>query len=143
MEAKVASLGLSERVVFLGFRRDAPELVQAFDVVAVPSRVEPFGLASLEAMAAGRAVVASRVGGIPEVVRDEREGILVPAENPHALASGIARLLANPAERAAMGDRGRERAAQVFGMRVHGQAVHDVYEQLLSRKRSVRSGLVA
>ena len=143
MEAKVASLGLSERVVFLGFRRDAPELVQAFDVVAAPSRVEPFGLASLEAMAAGRAVVASRVGGIPEVVRDEREGILVPAENPHALASGIARLLANPAERVAMGDSGRERAAQVFGMRVHGQAVHDVYEQLLSRKRSVRSGLVA
>ena len=143
MEAKVASLGLSDRVVFLGFRRDAPELVQAFDVVAVPSRVEPFGLASLEAMAAGRAVVASRVGGIPEVVRHEREGILVPSENPQALASGIARLLANPAERAAMGDRGRERAAQVFGMRVHGQAVHDVYDQLLSRKRPVRSGLVA
>jgi len=67
----------------------------------------------------------------------------VPSENPQALASGIARLLANPAERAAMGDRGRERAAQVFGMRVHGQAVHDVYDQLLSRKRPVRSGLVA
>jgi glycosyltransferase involved in cell wall biosynthesis len=56
MEAKVAALGLSDRFVFLGFRA-TPELVQAFDIVAVPSRVEPFGLASLEAMAAGRPVV--------------------------------------------------------------------------------------
>src|ERR1700730_11559569 len=61
MEAKVVALGLNDRFTFLGFRRDAPELVQAFDIVAVPSHVEPFGLASLEAMAAGRPVVASRV----------------------------------------------------------------------------------
>jgi glycosyltransferase involved in cell wall biosynthesis len=127
MEAKVAALGLSDRFVFLGFRRDAPELVQAFDIVAVPSRVEPFGLASLEAMAAGRPVVASRVGGIPEVVRDGQEGILVPAQDPAALASGIARLLANPSEGAELGSRGRRRANQVFGMHVHGQALQALY----------------
>ena len=143
MEAKVAALGLGDRFVFLGFRRDAPAIVQAFDVVAVPSRVEPFGLASLEAMAAGRPVVANRVGGIPEVVRHEQEGILVPARDTQALASGIARLLANPSDGAALGARGRERADKVFGMNVHGQALHALYERVASRKDAVRSGRVA
>src|SRR5262245_608572 len=143
MQDKVTALGLSERFRFLGFRRDAPELVQAFDLVAVPSRVEPFGLASLEAMAAGRPVVASRVGGIPEVVRDGQDGILVPPRDPRALADGIARMLGNSQLREAMGACGRKRAQEFFSMRVHGQGIHRVYEQLAPRAQFFRNGEVA
>jgi glycosyltransferase involved in cell wall biosynthesis len=143
MEAKVEALGLHDRFRFLGFRRDAPELVQAFDVVTVPSRVEPFGLASLEAMAAGRPVVASRVGGIPEVVRDDLDGILVPPNDAKSLADGISRLLENPEQRVMMGDRGRRRAAEVFGMRVHGEALHCAYERVLTRAHPFKNGEVA
>jgi len=143
MEARVAALGLADRFTFLGFRGDAPELVQAFDIVAVPSRVEPFGLASLEAMAAGRPVVASRVGGIPEVVRHEQEGLLVPPRDPEALAAGIARLVANPAERTALGERGRQRAEHTFGLPVHGRALQAVYDGLIARKDALKGGQVA
>jgi glycosyltransferase involved in cell wall biosynthesis len=132
MESKVAALGLQDRFRFLGFRHDAPELLQAFDVVAAPSRVEPFGLASLEAMAAGRPVVASRVGGIPEVVRDGLDGILVPLQDPQSLADGISALVDDPGRRAAMGDRGRRRAEEVFGTGVHGEALKRVYEHALT-----------
>jgi glycosyltransferase involved in cell wall biosynthesis len=132
MEARVAALGLQDRFRFLGFRHDAPELLQAFDVVAAPSRVEPFGLASLEAMAAGRPVVASRVGGIPEVVRDGLDGILIPPNDPTLLADGLSALLGDPGRRAAMGERGRRRAEDVFGMSVHADALQCVYEQVLT-----------
>ena len=70
MEARVAAAGMSGRFRFLGFRKDAPRPVQAFDVIAVPSHVEPLGNATLEAMAAGRPVVGTHVGGIPEMVVD-------------------------------------------------------------------------
>jgi L-malate glycosyltransferase len=143
MEAKVTALGLQDRFRFLGFRRDAPELVQAFDIVAVPSRVEPFGLASLEAMAAARPVVASRVGGIPEVVRDGEDGILVPSGDPKSLAEGIAHLLEEPDRCIAMGDRGRQRAEAVFGIHVHGDAMHRVYDRVLTRTQRFKRGEVA
>jgi glycosyltransferase involved in cell wall biosynthesis len=143
MAAKVATLGLGDRFRFLGFRRDAPELVQAFDIVAVPSHVEPFGLASLEAMAAARPVVASRIGGIPEVVRDGHDGILVPARDSRALAEGISRLLEDAPLRLAMGTAGQRRAADVFGMRVHGEALHRVYDQVTRGMKSFQSGEVA
>jgi glycosyltransferase involved in cell wall biosynthesis len=143
MESRVTSLGLRDRFRFLGFRPDAPELVQAFDIIAAPSRVEPFGLASLEAMAAARPVVASRVGGIPEVVRDNQDGILVPAGDPQALAGGISRLLRDAPLRQMMGASGQRRAQDVFGMHVHGAAMHRVYEQLAPRAQPFQSGEVA
>jgi glycosyltransferase involved in cell wall biosynthesis len=142
MEAKVAALGLHDRFRFLGFRANAPELVQAFDIVAVPSRVEPFGLASLEAMAASRPVVASRVGGIPEVVRDNQDGILVPSCDPKSLADGISCLIDRPQQRITMGEHGRRRAEDVFGMRVHGEALRGVYDRVLTRT-AFKSGEVA
>jgi L-malate glycosyltransferase len=143
METRVTALGLRDRFRFLGFRRDAPELVQAFDIVAVPSRVEPFGLASLEAMAAARPVVASRVGGIPEVVRDGQDGILVPARDSRALAEGILRLLGDARLRQAMGASGQQRAQDVFSIRAHGQAIHRMYDQLAPRVQPFQSGEVA
>ena len=130
MEAEVTRLGLEERFRFLGFRSDAPQIVQLFDIITVPSLVEPFGLASLEAMASGRPVVATRVGGIPEVVVDGVTGTLVPPRDPAALAGALADLLAAPERREQMGTRGRERAHEVFSQEAHARALTAVYEGL-------------
>lgn len=131
MEERVQTLGLRDRFTFLGFRSDAPRLIQAFDLVVVPSHVEPFGLASLEAMAAGRPVVASRVGGIPEVVVDGETGMLVPVADPQRLAEGIGRMLRDEDLQRQMGQAGRRRASEVFGMPVHAAAMQDLYERLI------------
>ena len=132
MEARVAALGLSDRFRFLGYRSDAPQTVQAFDIVAVPSHVEPFGLSSLEAMATGRPVVATRVGGIPEVVVDGRTGLLVPPKDAPALAQGLRRLLENQALRDEMGIEGRRRAGSVFGLNTHGAGLGRLYDRIAS-----------
>lgn len=89
-------------------------MLAALDLFVLPSRWEGFGLVLLEAMAAGRAVVASRVSAIPEVVEDGVTGLLVPPGDPAALAAAIGALLADPARRAAMGAAGRARVTTRF-----------------------------
>jgi len=85
----VARLGIRDAVEFLGFRQDAPALIAASDVLVLPSVAEAFGLVLAEAIYLGTPVVASRVGGIPEIVRDGEDGILVPPGDPDALADAI------------------------------------------------------
>jgi glycosyltransferase involved in cell wall biosynthesis len=131
MESKVNELGLSSRFRFLGFRPDAPRLVQAFDIIAVPSHVEPLGNATLEAMAAGRPVIGSRVGGIPEMVVDGETGILVPPRDPATLAVAFERLITDVALRARMGESARRRAGEAFGVEAHGRRLAAIYDRLL------------
>jgi glycosyltransferase involved in cell wall biosynthesis len=135
MEAKVGELGLTGDFRFLGFRNDAPRLIPAFDIVAVPSHVEPLGNATLEAMAAGVPVVGSRVGGIPEMVVDAETGRLVPARDPASLAAAIGALLAAPDLRRAYGRAARARAASHFGLPVHAQRLQQTYDTLLGQGR--------
>jgi glycosyltransferase involved in cell wall biosynthesis len=130
MEERVAALGLTARFKFLGFRTNAPELVQTFDIIAVPSHVEPLGNATLEAMAAGRPVVGSRVGGIPEMVVDGETGTLVPPSNPPALAAAVERLVKDVGLRAAMSHNARARATKQFGFAVHGARLQAHYDAL-------------
>jgi glycosyltransferase involved in cell wall biosynthesis len=130
MEERVQALGLASRFRFLGFRSDAPRVVQAFDIVAVPSHVEPLGNATLEAMAAGRPVVGSRVGGIPEMLVDGETGILVPPSDPVALAGAIGRLVGEPARRARMSVAARQRARDVFSVDAHGRRLQAHYDRL-------------
>jgi glycosyltransferase involved in cell wall biosynthesis len=101
-----AELGLDDSVRFLGFRLDIADLLQAMDVFVLSSRSEGLSLTLLEAEAAGLPIVATRVGGNPEVVRDGESGFLVPCEAA-PLASALARLLQNPDLRARLGARGR------------------------------------
>src|SRR5207247_1768501 len=86
LEAEARRLGIGDRVVFLGLRRDVPMVLAALDLFVQPSIYEGFGLSLLEAMAAGLPVVASRVGGIPELIEDGRTGLLVPPQDSMALA---------------------------------------------------------
>ena len=102
LRALVARLGLRDRVVFAGFRRDAHCYVGAFTISAVPSLEEGFGLVALESLALGIPVVASRVGGLPDVVVDEETGLLVAPADPRALADALLRLLSDGNARARM-----------------------------------------
>jgi glycosyltransferase involved in cell wall biosynthesis len=129
-EQLVAECGLASRVRFLGFKPDAPRLIPAFDLVAVPSHVEPLGNATLEAMASAVPVVGSRVGGIPEMIVDGVTGLLVPSRDATALAGAIGSLLAEPARLRAMGQAGRERAAEAFSPQAHARQVQAVYDRL-------------
>src|SRR5690606_25498155 len=87
------SLGLRDRVAFWGFREDAPEVMAAFDVLAISSKSEGFSLAAVQAMAAGTPVVATRSGGPEEILTDGVDGILVERRSPEALAYGIRTIL--------------------------------------------------
>jgi alpha-maltose-1-phosphate synthase len=95
-------------------KREIIQLLSHARVFACPSVYEPLGIVNLEAMACGAAVVASRVGGIPEVVADGETGLLVPPDDPDALADALNVLLRDPDRAAAMGERGRVRAAAEF-----------------------------
>ncbi len=115
-----------DRVHFLGHRADVPDILAATDIWVMPSLSEGLPLALLEAMFAGKAIVASAVGGIPEVIVSERDGLLVPPRDPEALAAALERLIASAALRSALGKAARERAAEGFSV-AH---MADDYERL-------------
>jgi glycosyltransferase involved in cell wall biosynthesis len=128
---QVADLGLRQRVDLLGFVPDVPAFHNRTGLFVLASRSEGLGLVIAEAMAAGRPVVATRVGGIPEVVVDGETGLLVAPEDPGALAAAIRRLLADPALAARMGEAGRRRAADLFGARRMAERTATMYEELV------------
>jgi glycosyltransferase involved in cell wall biosynthesis len=130
-EQIVQARGLAESVRFLGFRPNASRLIAAFDIVAVPSHVEPLGNSTLEAMAAGRPVVGSRVGGIPEMVVDGVTGTLVPSRDPSSLADALEALVRDPARAGALGSGGRARASEVFDLATHAARVQSIYDQVI------------
>jgi glycosyltransferase involved in cell wall biosynthesis len=116
------------RFCFLGERSDVPHLLALFDVLVVPSEWEPFGIVNLEAMAAGRPVVAFDVDGIPEAIVHGETGLLVPHRDSRALASAIARLLDDAPLRRRMGAAGRQRVEQRFNVRDMARAFESFYE---------------
>ncbi len=114
LEARARSLGLGNRIRFLGEVPSAAGVLAGWDLLVLPSRQEGFGLALLEAMAAGRPVVATRAGGIPEVVEEGVTGILVPPGEVAPLAAGLAALAADTDRLARLGRAARERVEARF-----------------------------
>jgi alpha-maltose-1-phosphate synthase len=111
-------------------KRDIIQLLTHAAVFACPSVYEPLGIVNLEAMACGTAVVASRVGGIPEVVAEGVTGLLVPPDDPSALAEGLNALLRDPARAAEMGDAGRKRAVESFSWDAVAAQTAELYAEL-------------
>jgi glycosyltransferase involved in cell wall biosynthesis len=109
-----ASLGIADRVCFAGERRDVAGVMKALDVFVHASTDEPFGIVVVESLAAGTPVVATRGGGVPEIVSDGENGFLVPAGDDAAMASRIGALLSDDALRRRFAAAGRERAARDF-----------------------------
>jgi len=103
-------LGISGNIRFLGWRPDVAEIISAVDIFVFPSLNEGMGRAVVEAMALGKPVVASRVGGIIDIVRDGENGVLVPPADSDELAAAIKSLLADPAERERLGQEGKRQA---------------------------------
>lgn len=125
------SLGIEDRVRFLGHRNDIPEILCTLDVLVCSSHEESFGRCIVEAMASGLPVVATSVGGIPEVMADGVTGHLVPPRRPDLLADRVSELLANPQQRAEMGAAGRKRAIEMFSAERHASKIMDIYQKVI------------
>lgn len=131
LRACIEGRGVGDRVRLLGQRDDVPELMLAADALVHPARWEGFGLVLLEAMRAGLPVLATRVGAIPEVVADERSGLLVEPDDPAALAAAMARLASDRGRLARLGAAGRQRLAERFAPERTAERTRAVYEQAL------------
>ena len=135
LEAQADILGISGRVVFTGRREDVPAVTAALDISVLPSYREAQGLSVLEAMALSRPVVASAVGGIPEMIEDGVTGLLVPPHDCDALAAAIVRLLTDHPLADMIGRNGHELAHGRFCIEVMVQAVSDLYDAAALRIR--------
>ncbi len=134
LEVMAGELGIKEEVIFLGSRNDIPALLSIIDLFVLPSLEEGFSNAILEAMAAGKPVVATRVGGIPEAVVHEETGLLVPPKDPKALADAIIRVLSDPELAMRMGKAGRDRVIREFSLDRMVRSLEQVYEELVQAK---------
>lgn len=132
LERQAVHEGLQDAVGFLGFVSDVEKFLAAVDVFVMASRFEGLGVAALEAMAAGRPVVASRVGGLAESVVDGETGLLVPAGDVTALAEGIGTLARDPGLAREMGRKGRERVVKEFSMDEMARRNEEFYYELLA-----------
>jgi glycosyltransferase involved in cell wall biosynthesis len=132
LRQRVRELGLEGNVIFEGFRTDVAAVLSMLDVVALPSLTEGFPNVALEAMAVGRAIVASRVEGIGEIVVDGETGLLVPPANPTELAACIVRLLEQPTERARLAGNAL-RASRRYGLDGYVKALLGVYLRAVNR----------
>ena len=130
---EVNRAGVSERVIFAGMRRDVPRLMAASDVFVLPTLTEALPTVLAEAMAAKLPIVASRVGGIPEMVTDGQNGVLLEPEDPAALASACIQLLNSPDRRVAMGVEGRRIVNQKFSIE---RQVHQLKELYMGQLRA-------
>jgi D-inositol-3-phosphate glycosyltransferase len=135
LEAQAVQLGLGTRIVFVGtLSHDAvyPFLAEA-DLVVMPSRIESFGLVALEAAQMARPIVASAVDGLPEVIDDGQTGLLVPPDDPAALAQAIAALLDDPQRARALGAAARRRAETLFAWDRYVGSHERLFETMLRR----------
>jgi glycosyltransferase involved in cell wall biosynthesis len=136
LEAQAGALGVADRAIFAGHRADMPELLSECDLFVLPSLFEGLPLAVLEAMAAGKPVVATDVGGTAEAVLNGETGLIVPPRDAGALAMAIRRVLDKPEWATAMGAAGRERARCEFSAETMVRRTTEVYEAILGRRQS-------
>jgi glycosyltransferase involved in cell wall biosynthesis len=131
----IKAAGLNGVIKLGGFRNDLEEILGCFDLLVHPATMEGLGVSLLQAASAGLPIVASRVGGIPEVVRDRESGILVEPEDSQALGAAIETLLADANLRRDMGDKGRELMAKEFPIDSMVEGNLRVYRELLEQRR--------
>jgi len=135
LQAQVLEQGLVDRVKLLGVRRDVGALLAACDLYALPSITEAMSMTILEAMAAERAVMATRTGGNPELVADDETGVLVPVGDATAMGDALERLLANGALRQRMGAAGRARVEERFSKEQCFSAYRNLYRSLSNKSK--------
>ena len=135
IQAEIATHELEKCVAILGPRRDVPNLIAAADVFVLSSRQEGFPITILEAMAAGKPVVATDVGGCAEAVAHGETGLIVPPEDPHALAEALTYVLSHPEEARQMGEAGRRRVIANFTIELMIDQHLAVYDKVIANRR--------
>jgi glycosyltransferase involved in cell wall biosynthesis len=132
----IAEYGISSAVIMPGFREDIPQVLNTLDVFVFPSLQEALGTAVLEAMAMKKPVVATRVGGIPEVVREGETGYLVEPGNSGAVAERVIPLLQDKDLRLKMGMQGRRRVEEYYDNRLMVQRIEQLYQRLMEKRKT-------
>ncbi len=127
-------LGISHHVHFVGFQEDVKPFLGALSLYVHPARMEGFGIAVVEALAAGKAVVATNVGGLPEVVKHGETGLLVAADDPEELGAAVLSLLGDDGRRRAMGERGAKWVHERFDLRASVTTMERFYQDVLSAR---------
>ena len=135
LEAQVQAQGLSDRVTFLGHRKDIPDLLAACDLFVLPSLFEGYPLSVMEAAAAGKPVIATAVGGTDEALSNGCSGLLVPPADSRALADAIRTLLADPSRAASLAHAAKAHALREFSAERMCQGTVEVYEEVLALRR--------
>ena len=133
LKEQVENLGLAENVRFLGWRPDVDEIMGCFDIFVLPSLNEGMGRVLVEAMSAGLPIVASRVGGIPDLVKDGENGLLVPPADAGALERAISDLLSDKAKRKRMGETGK-RMCGPYSIEAMVEKLDDLYSRLVEER---------
>ena len=137
LERQIGASGLQERVHLLGTRADVPEILNAADVFVLGSDYEGNPLSVMEAMAAGKPMICTAVGGVPELV-EAGCGLLVPSRNAQALSNAMSHMLENPGARKTMGEKSARRAVERFDLRAMTEAYEDLYRWLMANEQSQR-----
>jgi len=135
LERRIGASDLQERVHLLGVRSDVPEILNAADVFVLSSDYEGNPLSVMEAMAAGKPMVCTAVGGVPELV-EAGCGLLVPPRDAHALSEAMSQMLDNPSVRKSMGEKSARRAVEHFDLRAMTEAYEDLYRWLIANEQS-------
>lgn len=134
LQAKARDEGFLSQVRFTGFRRDALDLMNAIDIMALPSHREPCALVYIEAALLGKPIIGCRAGGAPESIAENETGLLVPVGDADALAIALLTLLGDRGLAHRFGDAGRERAEDVFSWRRFTSTLEAVYERVLDEQ---------
>jgi len=132
----IEQLGLSGNVRLLGMRWDIPNVLKSIDIFALPTLQEALGSAFVEAMAMGKPVIGTNVGGVSEVIKDGSNGYLVEPNNAAALSEAILKVLEDPERGRSMGREGRRMVEELFTNEKMCEKMHDLYMSLLQGKRS-------
>ena len=128
----VRAKGLDSEILFLGFRDDIPKVLKVLDILALMSlTIESFSMAAVEAMAMEVPVIATNIGGVPEVIDDGKTGIIIPPGNVDALCEAIKYLIQNPGVRFRMGQNGRLRVLDRFTIESNVRKTEEIFLQLL------------
>jgi glycosyltransferase involved in cell wall biosynthesis len=134
LESQARSLGVGRNVRFLGFRRDVADLMNAIDVMALPSHREPCALVYIEAALSRKPIIACRAGGAPESISDGETGILTPVGDSEAIANALLEMLTNRRRATQMGEAGYHRALALFGWNRYVRILESVYQRVLDER---------
>jgi len=132
LKGLVMELGIEKEVEFLGVRRDVEKLMKSTKLFVLPSRWEGLPLTILEAMSSGAGIIATKVGGIPEVIEHEKEGILISPEDPTALARAITELLKDRELRVKLGINAYKKVKEKYSIEVYTKNILEFYKSLIT-----------